>query len=142
MKDPYLNPLVAVQRLKDEFDKYGKLIVALDFDDTIYDFHKKGHTYNAVIDLVRRCQELGFYIVMFTGTAKDKWPAMLEYCKSVGINPCAVNTNAMPLPFGNDGKIYYNVLLDDRAGLNEAFIALRETVLYAEQKKANLITAP
>lgn len=133
MNDPYLYSNTALNRLLEEYKKYGKLIVALDFDDTIFDFHKKGHTYTQVIELIQRAQGLGFFIVIFTGSPKEKYPEILEYCKSVGITPTGINQNPFPMPFGNDGKIYFNILLDDRAGLQEAFMTLREVVNYATQ---------
>lgn len=40
--DFYLQPGNSYKRLEDEFKKYGKLIFCVDFDDTIYDFHKTG----------------------------------------------------------------------------------------------------
>lgn len=39
--DYYLQESKSYQRLEDEFKKYGKLIFCVDFDDTIYDYHKK-----------------------------------------------------------------------------------------------------
>ncbi len=40
--DFYLQANNSYNRLEEEFKKYGKLIFCVDFDDTIYDFHKKG----------------------------------------------------------------------------------------------------
>lgn len=125
MDDPYLDESFCVERLFNEYKQHKKLVVAVDFDDTFFDYHKKGYSYPVVIELIKECQELGFYIVLFTGCAKDKWPGMIEYCKSIGITPAAVNQNPIPLPFGNDGKIYFNILFDDRAGLWEACCIMR-----------------
>lgn len=41
--DYYLQESKSYQRLEDEFKKYGKLIFCVDFDDTIYDYHKVEH---------------------------------------------------------------------------------------------------
>ncbi|WP_316771425.1 hypothetical protein [Pedobacter frigiditerrae] len=51
--DFYLNPFNSSARLIDEYQKYGSIVIAYDFDDTVYDFHKKGRMYNQVIDLLR-----------------------------------------------------------------------------------------
>lgn len=134
MNDPYLNIGTACQRLYDEYLKYGKLVVACDYDDTIYDFHKKGHTYTAVIDLLLECQKLGFYICIFTGSPLDKYPEIMEYTKNLGLNIATINKNPFPMPFGNDGKMYYNILLDDRAGLTESYYILSYTVREANKK--------
>lgn len=50
--DFYLQSNNSYNRLEEEFKKYGKLIFCVDFDDTIYDFHKKGRTYENVISLL------------------------------------------------------------------------------------------
>ena len=128
MNDPYLSYDLAYDRLHDEYRKYGKIIVATDFDDTIFDFHKKGYTYTKVISLLKECQELGFYICVFTGTPKEKYDDVRAYCKEIGLNIASINTNPFPMPFGNDGKMYYNILLDDRAGLAESYNMLRRLV--------------
>lgn len=52
--DFYLQANNSYNRLEEEFKKYGKLIFCVDFDDTIYDFHKKGRTYENVISLLQR----------------------------------------------------------------------------------------
>lgn len=128
MNDPYLNNNFAYNRLHEEYRKYGKIIVATDFDDTIFDYHKKGYTYTNVIALLKECQDLGFYICIFTGTPKEKYDEVRSYCKEIGLNISTINTNPFPMCFGNDGKMYYNILLDDRAGLAESYYTLHRLV--------------
>lgn len=128
MTDPYFDTDFCVERLYKEYSAHKKLIVALDFDDTIFDFHDKGYQYTQIIDLILECQTYGFYIVIFTGTPPEKWPDILSHCEKLSIKPSTINKNPIPLPFGNDGKIYYNILLDDRSGLQQSFEILRKTV--------------
>lgn len=128
MSDPYFDTDFCVKRLYKEYLAHKKLIVALDFDDTIFDYHNKGHQYAQVIELILECQSYGFYIVIFTGTPPEKWEDIYNYCEKVGIKPATVNKNPIPLPFGNNGKIYYNILLDDRAGLGQSYQILKKTV--------------
>jgi len=134
VRDPYADRHIAFNRLYKEYQTHKKLIVAIDFDDTVFDFHKEGHTYDRVFDVLFECQNLGFYIVLFTGTPKEKWPEQIKYLDQFGIHVDSVNTNPLPLPFGNDGKIYYNILLDDRAGLGESLsiLELVITEIYRE----------
>ncbi len=124
MDNPYFNPTVALNRLGTEYQKHKKLVVALDFDDTVYDFHKQGHRYDLVLGLIRRCQKLGFYIMLFTGSEPDRHLSQAAYLLENGIIVDSVNENPFPMPIGNHGKPYYNILLDDRAGLGEAFNTL------------------
>jgi hypothetical protein len=44
------------------------------------------------------------------------------------ITIASINENPIDLPFGNNGKIYYNILLDDRAGLGQALDTLNKTI--------------
>lgn len=136
-QDPYLDSLNCVDRLYREYLKYKKLFVAVDFDDTIYDFHNKGYTYPKLIDLVKRCQKLGFYITIFTGNPKEKFDFIREYCHNIGIKVDSINENPIPMPIGNSGKIYYNILLDDRAGLYSAYQELLSVVEKAESNVGN-----
>ena len=62
--DFYLNNNNCTQRLINEYKKYGKLIVAYDFDNTVYDFHSKGYKFNKIIDLIRECYDLNFYLIV------------------------------------------------------------------------------
>jgi hypothetical protein len=133
VNDPYFDTIKCAERLKKEYDTHKKLIVAVDFDDTVFDFHNQGHNYLQVVTLLRRCQKLGFYIVMFTGSHPDKWLTQAEYLKNLGVKIICVNENPIPLPFGNNGKMYYNILLDDRAGLYQAYTVLDIVVSQIEE---------
>jgi len=135
MIDPYFCTEFCVERLYREYCQHQKLIVALDFDDTIFDFHGRGNSYTQVIDLILECQKLDFYIVIFTGTPPEKWQSIYDHCEKLGIKVAAINKNAIPLPFGNDGKIYYNVLLDDRAGIGQSYDILRKTICKIKETK-------
>lgn len=134
--DPFMEEDACVDRLMDEYHQYGKLIIALDFDDTIFDFHGKGRCYPRVEQIILDCQKLGFYIMLFTGGHPDGYPKQMEYLADRGIYPVCINENPIPLPFGNYRKPYYNVLLDDRAGLGQAYRILRRVVLKIEKEKS------
>ncbi len=150
--DPYLETKFAANRLFTEWKKHGRLIVACDFDDTVFDFHntkdgesKYSHEY--VISLLQDCQALNFYITIFTASAPARWNAIRVYMKEkCNIEITGVNVNPIPLPFGNNGKMYYNILLDDRAGLGQSVKVLEFTIQLIKRhmkvKKATVITAP
>mgnify|MGYP000931376362 CR=1 FL=1 len=70
--DFYLQANNSYNRLEEEFKKYGKLIFCVDFDDTIYDFHKKGRTYENVIHLLQRWENYS-EVIIFTGNGEDKY---------------------------------------------------------------------
>ena len=65
---------------------------------------------------------------------------IMEYCKSKGLEVESINKNPIDLPYGNEGKPYYNWQLCDRSGLEYASKVLEEAaeeVLWIKQKKNN-----
>lgn len=124
MTDPFSSTSNIVKRLHKEYKKHPKLVVAVDFDDTVYDFHKMGTLHERAINVVKQCAALGFYVVLWTASAPERFDFMKKYMADNGIHVDAINENPIKLPFGNNGKIYYNILLDDRAGLGQVLDAL------------------
>ncbi len=133
VQDPYFNQTRCVERLLTEWRKHGQLIVACDFDDTVFPFHGTGSTHDQVIQLVRECSDLGWHIVIFTASNPERYPMMREFLESRGIKVAAINQNPIELPFGKWGKPYYNICLDDRAGLSAAYEQLREVVRHVKK---------
>ena len=41
-------------RLKHEIEKYGKIFIAFDFDNTIFDYHNQGKDYSEIISLLKK----------------------------------------------------------------------------------------
>ena len=121
--DYYLNNDNVYQRLEDEYKKYGKLIIAYDFDDTVYDFHTKGRDYEQVIQLLRRWKNYAELIV-FTGNSSDKYAFIEEYLMIHKIPYTSINGDSSVKT--NSRKIYYNALLDDRAGLSVIYNCLNK----------------
>lgn len=134
--DYYLNQNNTNDRLINEWFTYGKIIIAYDFDDTVYDFHNKGRTYEEVINLLRECKKVGAYLIVFTSCNDDKRQFIKNYLEENNIPYDDINEHAPFTPF-NGRKIYYNILLDDRAGLPSAFETLK--VALEEVKKIKKI---
>lgn len=131
-KNPFLNHSFCVQRLIEDYKKHGNLIVAFDFDNTIYDYHHKGYDMSEVIDLLARCSAIGFTMVLFTAQeieSEINWRVL--YCNDRKIKVDYVNES----PIMKTVKPYYNILLDDRSGLAEAFEQLKEVVEYVEARR-------
>lgn len=134
--DFYLNTDNQFERLKKEYEKYGKLIVAVDFDNTIFDYHGEGHTYNYMIELLKRLKKLGNYIVISCCREESDYNFIKKYCDEIGIEIDGINENASFVPF-RTSKLYYNVLLDDRAGLRETYNLLNRLCSWIEQEGEN-----
>jgi len=118
--DTYFDTNKCVERLFEEWKKHPKLIIACDFDDTVFDCHRKGHNFDKVFDLLKECKQLEFYVVIFTAGKIERYPFITQYMEDHGVKIDGINQNPIPLPYGNNVKIYANIFLDDRAGLFQA----------------------
>ena len=127
-----LNTDGAIKRLITEYEAHNKLVVGFDFDNTIFDVHNQGINCSEVISLLRECKRLGFILCLYTAETRGYWLQWkIDYCKHFGIEPEHVNKS--PLLPGTD-KPFFNILLDDRAGLESAYLTLKEVVEYANAK--------
>jgi hydroxymethylpyrimidine pyrophosphatase-like HAD family hydrolase len=127
-------PGAATLRLIKEWEQHGKLIVAYDFDGTVHDYHKEGNKYDQVIELLRECKKLGCYLIVFSTSEPERHDFIKNYLDRWDIPYDAVNENMPGLPF-KGGKIYYNILLDDRAGLESAYYSLKQASSYIKLKR-------
>lgn len=132
--DPYFDTNRCVTRLKGWYDQHKTLIVAFDWDDTCYDFHGKDYAYPQVFALLKECSDLGFALVLFsTQEDEGKLESICEYLDS----ECSIKVQYI-----NEGPImkaakkpYYNVLLDDKAGLGQAYNTLRTVVSFIQHER-------
>lgn len=125
MQDYYLNDTNCINRLVREYQEHQSLVIAYDFDNTIYDYHNQGHVYNNVIELLLELKKLNCYLIVFT--ASEKIDFIKKYLNENKIPYDAINKNP-PFFKSESGKIYYNILLDDRAGLSAAFHQLNQFI--------------
>lgn len=120
-----------VDRLVQEWRTHGKIIVSVDFDSTLYPYPTIDNQADIerTINLVQLAYATGAYIVIFTASAPDRHEEIQAYCEKIKVPINAINENPIALPYGNHGKIYYNINLCDRSGLTEALDTL-EAAMY------------
>ena len=128
---PYLNRLIA------EWEQHGKIIIACDFDDTIRHWGLDGFNSDRVIEILKIAKQTGAYIVIFTASNPERYPEIEQYCKGIGLEIDTINKNPISLPYGNTGKVYANIFIDDRAGLNEALNILEMAMYTIRGKNKN-----
>lgn len=128
--DYYLDNENCINRLTEEWIKYGKIIISYDFDDTVFDFWNKGRTYYDVVSLLQRCRKIGAHFIVFT--ANNDIEMIEKYLNDNDIPFDKFNENMEFIKF-TSRKIYYNILLDDRAGLQSAYECLKTAVVYMEE---------
>ena len=112
------------ERLRGDFLKHGSLFVAFDYDNTVFDYHNIGVDYSDIVNLLRQCRDLGFTLILFTGNEGERLDKILDDLRERDIPYDLINEN----PIMNTRKPYYNILLDDRAGLVEAYGTLKKLV--------------
>lgn len=137
-KHYYISESNCVKRLLEEYKKYGTLYVAFDFDNTIYDYHNKGIDCSSVISLLQDCTKLGFKMILFTcGVHHDIVSRKKEYCQFHQIKIDYINESPILNEFSMQyfTKPYYNILLDDRAGLQSAMQILKRVIIRLKIEK-------
>lgn len=131
---PKRNPLL-VSLLK-AYEDHGNIIIGTDFDDTIFPF-------NTDEDNVLRCKKTvlllskvkNYATICLNSVADAQSLVYKEHIMELyGIPPSYVNESPVK-KWGECTKPYFNIYLDDKAGLNEALEVLEE---FYEQLKTKL----
>lgn len=134
----FLKESKCVERLVNEYDTHKELIVCYDFDNTIFDYHSKGYDFTETIELIRECKQMGFCLIVYTCSKEDRYSEIIKYLKENNIPFDYINKNSPKIKFAY-GKLYYNILLDDRAGLKSASNQLKEAIKIIKKKGEILI---
>lgn len=132
--DEFLDEYSAYARIRNEYIKHDKLVIALDFDNTIFDTHNKGYTYDRMADLMRFWQERA-QIIVWTARSPAYYQEVRDRLDELGLNKITkINEDPDVIMFNGNvrniheeempRKLYYNILLDDRAGLAESYSML------------------
>ena len=135
-KNPESKPYV--DRLVREWEQHGKIIIAVGFDDTISPWKLEGFDPTLTLEVLKLANRVGAYIVIFTACNPDRYGEIHQYCHNVGLHIDAINETPIELPYGKNGKIYANIFIDDRAGINEA-LKILEFSAYQIQGSKNRV---
>lgn len=134
--DKYLKENSAYNRLWAEYNKYNSLIIAVDYDDTLFNFHRTNDSYEMVQQLVRDLYSIGCKIIIWSGS--ENVNDMDIYLRENNIPWDLINENLLingNWASGKDSrKIYANAYIDDRAGLKEVYADLTKLVLEVKNK--------
>lgn len=118
-----------IDRLLNEWKQHKKIVIACDFDDTISPWRLDDpQTFSRVKSLLKRCKEAGAYIVIWTASETKRYPLIEQFCKDNELEIEGININVLDLVWGNNAKIYANIFIDDRAGLNESLTILESAL--------------
>ncbi len=130
------------ERLIKEWKEHGKIIIACDYDSTISYWATIENTedINRTINLLQLAHETGAYIVIFTACKQERFEDIQKHCEEKRIPISGINVNPVQTMYGNGQKVYANIFLDDRAGLNEALNMLEKAMYVVRGEKAKDLT--
>jgi hypothetical protein len=127
-----------IKRLVDEWRAYGKIIIGLDFDDTISPWKfTEPEWYKATVSTVQEAQKEGAFVVIHTACDPDRNAEITERCEKLGLKIDGINEVPLKLPYGNHKKMFANIYLDDRAGIDNALYILSTATYWIRGIKAN-----
>jgi len=125
-----------IDRLVKEWLSHERLIIACDLDDTIIPYNPElTESCEEVVNLILDCQEEGIVFIINTARERSKLIDSVGQVEDLGIKVHSVNE--MPftwdLPYGLSGKVYANIFLDDRGGLECTKHQLRKALEIVKQ---------
>ena len=122
------HPAYSYLRLVEQYKKTDRLIIAYDFDDTVCPYYSSG-CYLAASAIRKAKEHLNAYLIVYTCNQDEE--KIKKYLDEEKIPYDAINENAPFIHFNKKegSKLYYNLLLDDKAGLHQAISDL-ETLIY------------
>lgn len=127
MNNPFTNKVQKVLKLYQQKEKFGKVVIGVDFDFTLYDSSKplgEGEFYEDVLQLVLQAQESGV-CELCLWTANPDVLAIIDLCLEEGLHFDQINSSTI-FPDSDSRKPHFNLLLDDSAGLGESIEILQD----------------
>ena len=125
---------LAVTRLISEYERHQNIIIGVDFDDTINDTFNRGNLgISVLVGMLHKLQS-EFNCTLCVWTANVNEELVRTTWSDLGLTIDYYNES--PLKLFNPAKPYFNILLDDRAGLDSSFKTLTELFIYLLKKKA------
>ena len=130
IKDRYFSTEECTNRLVRDFYKHNNIIIAVDYDNTLFDFMERGYS-TSIRSLMWRIapyfphekseKDSRFTTILFTAREKESLEAAEVWCKEMRIRIDYVNESPVMTEMR---KPFYNILLDDKAGLGQAYEVL------------------
>lgn len=124
--DTFLSIENLVERAVREYIIHKSFIVAFDMDDTVW--VNNGCCCDMVVELLRACSTIpSMRMIVFTARRPDDYEETIKQLNKLEIRYDAINEN-INRESNQDNKIFFNILLDDRAGLPSAYEVLVRVV--------------
>ncbi len=118
------SPNFLLLRLIEQYKTHDRLIIAYDIDDTVRPFHSQ--SCGEVQSLIRMAKNiLNAYLIVYTSNPNVE--DIKYFLDKNNIPYDSINENA-PFAVCPGGKVYYNIFLDDKAGLPQTAQTLRDLI--------------
>ena len=116
-----------------QWNKHKQIIIAYDFDDTVRPYRKEDC--KEVQEVLRdAARVLKPYFIVFTCNKDIDYIKRFLFFEQIPYNSINMNSPYIPEWVSNPNKIYYNILLDDKAGLEQSLKALKDLIYLVENK--------
>ena len=133
--DKYLQTGALFNKLKQDYKMFGRIIVAYDFDDTVFSVNPKlTSQVRELLKVISKYPDI-FKMVVYTARTPELYGEVRRYLDKEEIRYDKIN-EPIPGTFPDKGqKILYSVFLDDRAGLRTAYTELVNFTYWVLDKK-------
>lgn len=138
--DFFMNSKNVVDRLLSVYKQHGKILIAFDFDDSVYNTHNRPDgSYDMVHELLKELKPYAKFMC-FTASWKERFPFIREFCEKNDL-PLDVEVNENLVELGWESrKPYFNAILDDRCGLRQTYEDLCEFLKIVSGKDINRLS--
>lgn len=130
-----------INRLVKEWLSHERLIIACDLDDTIIPYNPElTESCNDTVELIKECQTEGILFIINTAREEYKLEDSKTQVENLGITVHSINKMPLhwELPYGVSGKVYANIFLDDRGGLECTKHQLRKAYNIVKQYREQI----
>lgn len=114
-----------VTKLVDQYNQHNSLVIGVDFDFTLYD-PETDTMHQELVNLLNLIKDKNCILCLWTANTV-RLPYVLDKCDKAGLFFSYVNESPITIA-GGSTKPYFNILLDDTAGLGQAIETLELTL--------------
>ena len=116
-----MNTTIRVNKLMDQYTEHGSIIIGVDFDFTLFDTELKQY-HKDLSDTLIEAKKLDCILCLWTANTK-RIPRIIKLCEENELIFDYINES--PIDLGEETiKPHFNLLLDDTAGLQQAYDTL------------------
>lgn len=102
------------ERIVNDYLTHGQLIIAVDFDNTLKPFREHEDDCSEIKQLIKDIKPYA-HIIIYSASPKSRYKEMQDYLKQENIPYDDINIQHKGLDYEEGQKLYYNMIIDDRA---------------------------